>query len=187
MSICEGKITRKKHMINSMTESILDFFIVCEQILPLVTKMTIDEKGEIGLTKYRKGCIVKSDHNMLKLEIDLKFHNDIKHERIEMFNLRNKTCQADFRVKTTNTDKFSNCFLSEESINTQFDRWHRKLFKALHTSFKKIRIKDKYEKKTTNIDILMTQKRNILKKKVLDQNDKEDIENFDHFLPFRTI
>ena len=54
--------------------------------------MTIHEKGRIGLAKYRKGSIVKRDHNLLNHERYLKFHNDIRHERIEMFILRNKTC-----------------------------------------------------------------------------------------------
>ena len=38
---CEGKITRVRHMKNKTQESILDFFIVCDEILPLVTKMKI--------------------------------------------------------------------------------------------------------------------------------------------------
>ena len=61
--------------------------------------MIIDERGECALTMYRRGNIVKSDHNMLKLEVDLTFHNKNKHERTEMFNLRNKDCQKDFNEK----------------------------------------------------------------------------------------
>ena len=80
LPICKGKITRKRHIIKDMKESILDFFLVCDQILPLVSKMIIDEKGEIALTKYRRGNIVKSDHNMLILKIDLAFHKENKHE-----------------------------------------------------------------------------------------------------------
>ena len=66
------------------------FFIVCDQILPLVSKMVIDECGQYALTKYRRGKVVKSDHNMLKLEINLTFHINKNHEKIEVFNLRNK-------------------------------------------------------------------------------------------------
>ena len=31
LPICKGKITRKRPMINDMKESILDFFLVCDQ------------------------------------------------------------------------------------------------------------------------------------------------------------
>ena len=48
---CEGKITCEKHTSRGTERSILDFFIVCDQILPLVSRMVIDEKGEFALTK----------------------------------------------------------------------------------------------------------------------------------------
>ena len=47
---------------------------------------------------------------MLKLEVNLKFHNETKHERVEMFNLRNEINQQDFKEKTSNTTRFSDCF-----------------------------------------------------------------------------
>ena len=58
LPICEGKITREKHTTRGTEKSILDFFIVCDQVLPLVSKMFIYENGELALTKYRKGNIV---------------------------------------------------------------------------------------------------------------------------------
>ena len=178
LPICKGKITRKRHIIKDMKESILDFFLVCDQILPLVSKMIIDEKGEIALTKYRRGNIVKSDHNMLILKIDLAFHKENKHERIEMFNLRNKECQIDFKQKTSNTDMFSKCFIGEETIDVQFKRWKRRLQKALYSSFRKVRIKDR-ENKLSNLDILMNKKKAILKKKTLTEKDKREIDSIE--------
>ena len=71
----------------------------------MVTKMVIDEKGQNALTRYRGGKIVKTDHNMLKLEIDLTFHIGGDHDRNEMFNLRDKTCQQKFKFfRPTQTD-----------------------------------------------------------------------------------
>ena len=61
--------------------------------------MMIDENGIYALTKYRKNKIVKTDHNMLNLELNLNFQNDKIHERVEVFNLRNKLCQEDFKGK----------------------------------------------------------------------------------------
>ena len=84
LQMCKGGITRVRHTKNDTEESILDFFIVCNQILPLVTTMEIDTKGEITLARY-KGRIVKTDHRMLKLEVDLEFHDIKRHERSETF------------------------------------------------------------------------------------------------------
>ena len=43
LPMCTGKYTRVKHTKNGTQESVLDFFVVCDKILPLVTSMTIDE------------------------------------------------------------------------------------------------------------------------------------------------
>ena len=127
--------------------------------------MLIDESGQFALTKYRKGNIVKTDHNMLILELNLSFHDEQKLERSEVFNLRNKLCQEDFKEKTSNTDQFTKCFEDEENIDIQFKRWHRRLIKALHTSFRKICNQDKEEKKKSKIDSLIDKKKVILKKR----------------------
>ena len=94
--------------------------------------MVIDEKGELALTKYRKNNIVKSDHNMLVLEIDLKFHNEKNHDRLEMVNLRNKVCKFDFKEKTTNTDMFSKCFLRRRTLMSNSNAG-KEGFKNLYT------------------------------------------------------
>ena len=57
--------------------------------------MQIDSKGEITLARY-KSRIVKTDHRMLKLEIDLEFHDNKKHDRSVVFNVRNQECQKLF-------------------------------------------------------------------------------------------
>ena len=119
---CEGDITRVRHTTERTEESILDFFIVCNQILPVVTKMKIDKNGETTLTRFR-GKTGKSDHKMLKLEIDLNFHEPIKHERKEVFNVRNKVCQKVFYEFTSKSDMFIKCFSSpEETVDVQFKR-----------------------------------------------------------------
>ena len=73
----------------------IDFFLVCDKILPLITSMSIDESGSRSLTKY-KGGVVKSDHRVLELNVDMMFHKEIKHERDHVFNVRNKICQNKF-------------------------------------------------------------------------------------------
>ena len=141
LSICEGTITRERRTRKGTEKGILDFFLVCDKILPLVTRMVIDEKGENALCKYRAGNVVKADHHMLKIEINIMFHMKKDHERNEMFNLKDKVCQQQFKLFTTNTKRFTRCFETEEIFDIQFKRWQRQLQKALYANFRKIRIK----------------------------------------------
>ena len=48
---CEGTFTRVATTKTGTVKTILDFFVVCNKILPHVTKMKIDESGAISLTK----------------------------------------------------------------------------------------------------------------------------------------
>ena len=91
LNICDGNITRVRNTTERRAESIIDFFIVCDQILPLVNKMKIDSKGDLTLTGYN-GKVVKSDHRMLTLEVNLTFHKEKTHDRTEVFNVRNMKC-----------------------------------------------------------------------------------------------
>ena len=163
--MCEGKITRVRHTKERKEESILDFFVVCDMILPLVTKMTIDSRGEMSLTRYKQK-VVNSDHRMLKMEVNLTFHEEKKHDRLEVFNVRNKQCQKVFCEVTSKENMFTKCFKTqEEDIFVQFKRWQRILNKAIHTSFRKIRFNQDVDRKLTRMDELMTIKR-ILKRKM---------------------
>ena len=139
--------------------------------------MKIDEKGETALTKYNKS-VVKTDHNMLTMEIDLTFHTEKQHERIEMFNLRNKNCQQIFKEYTSKSDILSTCFKTQESVETQFEKWQKKFNKCMHACFRKIRVTTK-ERKLSKLDILMKKKKEIMKKKHLGKIETEKLELLD--------
>ena len=47
LPICQGKFTRVKTTKIGTTKTILDFFLVCEKILPYVTRMKIDAMGRM--------------------------------------------------------------------------------------------------------------------------------------------
>ena len=64
---------------------------------------------------------------MLKMELNLTFQKDMKHNRREMFNLRNDTSLKQFKTVTTNTDRFSKKMLTQETLDVQFKRWQRQL------------------------------------------------------------
>ena len=46
---------------------------MCDQVLPLMNRMIVDKEGEMVRTKCKRGMCVKSDRNILKLEINLTF------------------------------------------------------------------------------------------------------------------
>ena len=176
---CEGLYTRVKRTKKGEQKTVIDFFVVCNQILPLITKMTIDEKGDTTLTRY-KGKVVKSDHRSLKLEVNLVFHEKSKQERTEIFNLKNKDCQSRFYQFGSKDQRFSKCFLTDdETIHVQFKRWKRKFDKAIVACFQKIRVTNKVKEKKSPIDELMNEKKFILKKSKVTMEDLRKVDEIE--------
>ena len=77
---CTGVITRHRKTTIRTEESVIDFFIVCEQFFSLVTKMIVDEERKYSLTKYctkngAKSITVSGGHLLLILELNLKWNS----------------------------------------------------------------------------------------------------------------
>ena len=54
------------------------------------------------------------------------FHKEEHHDRVKVFNARNKKCQETFCTFTSKYNRFSKCFLShDESVSIQFKIWQR--------------------------------------------------------------
>ena len=74
---CSGIITRMKRKGKNIEKSVIDFFIVCQALFQMVTKMDIDEDRKLVLTKFNsnkgKTSVIESDHNPLKLELDISW------------------------------------------------------------------------------------------------------------------
>ena len=106
LEICEGLITRARNKNGKLEESIIDFFVVCNRVLPFVQKMVVDEKKDYILTNYARvkhgGKAIDSDHYTQYLEMDLEIENT-KTERVEIRNYKKKINQEKFRELTTNT------------------------------------------------------------------------------------
>ena len=102
------------------------------------------------MTRY-KGKTVKSDHNMLMLEIDREFHKEKKHDQPDAFNVRNKLCQEKFLEYTSKTTMFTKCFKSDKQIEHKFKTWQSSFKKALYACFKRVRVTE-FEPKPTHID-----------------------------------
>ena len=77
---CEGLITRRRTTNGIKEESILDFFIVCDKVLPYLKKMVIDEDKSYVLTNYKNvkkgGEAIDSDHLTQYMDLDLKFESE---------------------------------------------------------------------------------------------------------------
>ena len=165
-----------------MERSILDFFVVCDKIIPYTTKMVVDEKREHALVNYRArkqtGRVIESDHNPLFLYLNLHF-SKIRNERQEIFQFRNKESQHLFKVLTTNTTEFTDCFENELSFEEQASNWRRVLDNFFHKAFKKIRINHKPSKKTSEIGLLMEKRRLLKKKDCLEEKEEEELNNLE--------
>ena len=70
---CKGSITRSRIVQGKVEESIIDFIIVCDRLLPHVKEMVIDEEKAEALTNFNSktsGRVAKtSDHNSMFVEM----------------------------------------------------------------------------------------------------------------------
>ena len=51
---CEGIITRSRLREGMLEESVLDFFVICNKVLPFFSKMVIDQRKKHILTNYQR-------------------------------------------------------------------------------------------------------------------------------------
>ena len=91
LSLCEGLITRSRITKIKTEKSVLDFFIVCDRVLPFVRRMVVDEEKQYALSSMhtKKGVSYKkdSDHNPLILWLEMSICSK-KADRKEYFNFK---------------------------------------------------------------------------------------------------
>ena len=105
---------------------------------------------------------------MLELNINLIVHREKKHEKEK------------FKDVTSKTTMFTNCFKSNyENIDFKFNRWKRCFKKALYSCFRKIRVKNDLTEKQSKMDILMEEKKSLLKKKNISVEEKQRVKNIE--------
>ena len=145
--ICEGAITRVRKANDRSERSILDFIIVCSQLLPYVKKIVIDEDKAYSLTNYSKRRIVNSDHNSLIMNLNLQASKQRKERKI-IFNFRDGVAMRKFTKKTTYSD-FSNILKGANNLEIKAKKWAKKLKDTIYECFKKVRIGKKSYRKCT--------------------------------------
>ena len=143
---CHGGIIRIRNKNGKIDKSVLDYFIMCQNFYSLVISMNIDEDRKLVLTKCSKykGAtkLVKSDHNILSLEVKCVWSRSIQKRRKEIFNLRNKNCQEKFFEDTSKTTMLTNSLINKNVVDGG-KSWLKSLNTIIHRNFKKIRISGK--------------------------------------------
>ena len=180
LNICEGLITRKRYRNGITEQSVLEFFIVCDLILPFVKKMIIDENKRYVLTNYehvkKGGKANDSDHATQYMDLNIKVITE-KPARNEVWNFKCEKSQEIFRNKTSETDEFSNCFKSNLPVLEQIENWKKALRNSIKAAFKKVRIKNNYKMAVPSEILNLINRRNKLLK---DGADKDDIEKLEY-------
>ena len=120
LQICDGLITKKRKTEQRYEESVLDLFLVCDKMLPFVTKLHVDVQGNHQLTNFSHngGKVTETDHATVVLYVNMNFPI-MKPQRIEEYNFRNTKCQNRFKVLTTNTTSLSSWFTTDQPFTKQ--------------------------------------------------------------------
>ena len=142
--LCEGTITRKRCTVNGTEESILDYFVMCQELSILLKSMKIDESRNIVLSRYSKlngqTIVKKSDHNILYCKFNQSWTSKVhrNNERYEIFNFKDFEGIKKFHDLTSSTT-LSRCF-KDKDIISESKQWLKNFKNILQRSFKKIRI-----------------------------------------------
>ena len=152
---CIGTITRMKKVRCIIEQSVLDYFIVCQNFYSFIISMKIDEERKNVLTKFvktrGKSCKIESDHNPMILEVNISWSSKISAERTEIYNLKNKDCHNKFYEYTNNTKMLTNCLINTD-VRSGGKLWLKNFKFAIMQTFKKVRI-NRTQKNKVNKDI----------------------------------
>ena len=120
--------------------------MVCNRVLPFVKKMVIDEDQKYVLTNFEKvkngGKANNSDHFTQFMDLELEIEN-VKPERIEIYDIKKKVYQDKFRKLTSETSDLSKCFETNAPLYAQIENWRTLLRFYCNQAFPKIKIKKK--------------------------------------------
>ena len=90
LPICKGTTTWSRIKQGVKLSSTLDFFVVCERVLPYVQEMTIDNEGNHKITNFKNGeNTTESDHSPMWIKVNLKVAPE-KPEVIEVVNFKDE-------------------------------------------------------------------------------------------------
>ena len=169
LPLCEGLITRMRNKNNKIERSVLDFFVVCDRVLPFVVKMNIDESKQFILTNYASakngGQAKDTDHFTQYLDLNLKVDRQ-KPERVEIYDFKSNDGQKKFKKLTSETKQFTDCFNNMYPLLQQVKTWRETLETFCKRSFRKIRIrKRKMKPLNSKLSLLIDLRNKLIKNK----------------------
>ena len=164
LETCEGTITRRRTTVNGLEESIIDYFIICQDFYSFFVSMKIDSNSVLTryVKKKNKIYITKSDHNLLICEFSQKWNSSAKKNKMqnEFYNFKDAEGLIKFK-ELTSDNTLLNCF-NGGSIVDESNLWFKKFRNIIKRSFPIIRISDSYSNQTP-IRTLMLQKAEYMK------------------------
>ena len=182
--LCEGVITRQRVTVNGTEKSVLDYFILCQEMFSFLSSMKIDEDRIHVLSKYRKAkgetIVIESDHNPIICQFNQLWSNHSAEEkqRYEVFNFNDPEGVIKFN-ELTSSDTLSSCIDSSD-VKRCSKKWLKTLKNILQRSFKKIRVSNK-QIKNEEVHNLMNAKTKLLNKiKEISEEVRENPEHIEH-------
>ena len=173
----KGTITRRRVTKYRKEESVIDIVLYSNDMENLFMSLNVDEEKKHvlkSIRKTKKGIKIKeSDHNVLVTEFKCEVKEEKVKEKEEIYNLKNKECQKQFKQYTSNTNFLSKIFEDEDDdLDKMTERFLSRLKGCIARNFRKIRINGQ---KKTKSDILHKKLREI-KENDDDLKPKKDIE-----------
>ena len=172
LSICKGTKTWFRIRQGVQLSSTIDFFVVCECVLPYIQEMIIDNDQKHPITNFRNRIkITQGDHIPMTLKVNLKVKPE-KPEKIEILNYRDQNAQVKFKENTSKTNDFTSCLEGEMSVSKKIENWKHMLDKHCKKAFPTIRIRKKSIKKSHS-DVLIEKRCELLKGNITDTVSEE--------------
>ena len=143
LPITQGLITRSRKCLNEIKESTIDFYVVCERVLPFVSSMNIDNGKKHILTNFKntdkEDQAVHYDHFPLTVEVKLAAVPE-KKKIIEVLNFKDTAAQPIFKDITTHTEAFTQCNDNVHKVSEGAQQWIENVKSHCKKAFKKIRL-----------------------------------------------
>ena len=169
LPLTKGLITWRRRYLNEIQESTIDFYVVCESVIPFVKHMEILNHTDHNITRYSTNeKAVSSDHAPLLMEVTLE---SVPTKKIKTVipNFNDKESQMKFRQATSHTTAFTDCFQGDKNVLTQCETWLSKVKAHIKISFKKIRIRP-LKIRSSAADGLIKQRNKFLKQGEIDKS-----------------
>jgi hypothetical protein len=136
---CSGTITRKRVTKERTEESVIDLMIFSSELNKHFVAMEIDEDRKHVLTRCKKtknGIKIKeSDHNVLITEFICKVKAGEVVKKVQIYNIKNKECQRNFKKYTNETNMLTNTVDEDGEINQVIKRFMKRLNGCIANNF----------------------------------------------------